>query len=267
MPEPTISDTQVIAAFDDLFAAAPAPESDPDPAPETDPPANDTPETDPKTDPETPPAAEGEDPPAAPPQPPSKESKLNYAMGQLRTERNEYENLIKQIGVQIGLDPKTPVNQIAEKVTDLLTQKASEKYNLPPELASVLVNANRLETENNLNNRYNTVKTQLQGMQQKFGYSPEAEDEFLQALLDKGVNPLDINSDPVDLEGEYLKLNFDNIIKQQRTEAEEAERARLEAAKNAPSAPPGSNPGSPDASKKLETVKDLDEFFNSLTNQ
>lgn len=260
---------EMIQEFEALFA------QDTPPVEEDIPPVVDSPEDTPPAEDsappaETPPAEEVDDeaPPAEEEKPPvPSESKLNYAMAKLRTERNEYEALIKDLGAQVGIDPKLSVKDTADKLKELNTQRTAEKYNIPADMAADLVQTKAILAEHAQTQRYIQTTNTLNEMRQKYGFDQAVEDDLIGRLMEEGRNPLDISQTPVDLEAEFLKRYVQDIVTQQRAEAAEAERKRLEEASKAPAALPGTNPGGQAAEGKITTQEGLDAFFNSLTAQ
>lgn len=262
-----MTDTSIVQEFEALFGQdTPPVETPPAETPpvedQSTPPAEDTPPAEEETPPgdDTPPTEDK--PPAAP-----AESKLNFAMAKLRNERNEFEGLLKDLGAQIGLDPKLSPKEIAAQLKDLTIKRTAEKYNIPPELAADVAQTKSIIAEHAQTQRYIQTTQSLDEMKQKYGYSQEVEDALIDQLIAEGRHPLDVTQPPIDLEGEFLKRFVKDIITQQREEAAEAERKKLAEEDKTPQGLPGTNPGGETGGDKINTVEGLDAYFNSLAKE
>lgn len=189
-----------------------------------------------------------------------KQSKQNYAFAEQRLQIKKNEQFIRSLGKLIGFDEKASVDEIQEKIKDALIEKEAKENNISVDLARRLDRAEELIQENDRIKLEKKVHEDFSELIDKHNLDKEQVEEFTSYLMDEGKNPL---LDPtVDIESEYLKLHFQDMIDAAVADAlakEEARKKKVEE-KAASGAPKGA---SEKEEGKVSSVKDLDDLFNS----
>lgn len=187
-------------------------------------------------------------------------AKQNYAFAQQRQQIKAQENFIKSLGKLIGMDGSSTA-EIQERVQEVLLEKQSKEQNIPIDILKRLDAAEAIIQENQTIKRENQVQTDLANLIEKHGLSQEEINEFTQHLIDEGKNPLE---DPnVDLDAEYLKLHYNDMIQAAIDEALKKEQDRKDkVSKHGTEKVPGGG-GTPEE-KKINSVQELDDLFNNM---
>lgn len=191
----------------------------------------------------------------------SKKSKQNHAFAEQRLRIKEQERFIRSLGKLIGFDDRASIEDIQEKIKDALIEKEAKDNNISVELAKRLDRAEELLQENDRIKLEKKVQEDFSDLIDKHNLDEEAVNEFTTYLLDHGKNPLiDQN---VDIESEYLKLHYQDMVTAAVNEALEKEKNRQKKAeeKAASGAPSG---GKDKSESKVSTVKELDDLFASM---
>lgn len=190
----------------------------------------------------------------------NKQSKQNYAFAQQRQQIKEHRMFLENLGKLIGMEGAKP-EDIQTKVQEVLLAKQSQEQNIPIDILRRLDNAERIIQENNQIKHEAKVQNAFMELIEKHHLDKDAVDSFTQHLIESGKNPA-INQD-VDIEAEYLKLHFQDMIdsaveeavkKEQERQAKVKEKSVSSTDKGAGGAEPG----------KINSVKDLDSLFNSM---
>ena len=192
---------------------------------------------------------------------PSPRAKQNHAFAEQRLQIKQQEQFIRSIGKLIGFDEKAPLSEIQEKIKDALIEKQAKDNNISVELAKRLDRAEELLQENDRIKLEKKVQEDFSDLIDKHNLDEEAVNEFTSYLLEIGKNPLiDQN---VDIESEYLKLHYQDMVNAAVKEAMDKEEARRKKAED--KAPSGAPSGGKDKSEsKISSVKELDDLFNSM---
>lgn len=188
-------------------------------------------------------------------------SKANYAFAEQRKKIKEQEAFIKAVGKLVGFDTNASQEDIIAKVQEALYEKESKETNVSVELLKRIEQAESLIQENQQIKLEKQVTESFTDLIEKHDLTKEEVDEFTQYLIDNDKNPmLDPN---VDLESEYLKLHYDDMVQAAVEAALDKERKRKKKVdENSPSPAPKGN--SDKDENKLTTVKDLDDLFASI---
>lgn len=204
---------------------------------------------------------EGEEEPEPEPQPASRQSKQNHAFAEQRLIIKKQETFIRSLGKLIGFDENASLDDIQAKVKDALIEKDARDNNIPIELARRLDRAEELLQENDRIKLEKKVQDDFSGLIDKYNLNDSEVEEFTEYLMEIGKNPLvDQN---VDLDAEYLKLHFEDMVQSAVQDAlakEDARRKKVE--DKAPSGVPHGAGDKSDA--KISTVAELDNLFDSI---
>lgn len=190
-------------------------------------------------------------------------AKQNYAFAEMRTQNKKLSNLISKLGTVLGLDEKTPVDEIADKVQSVLLQKESKDSNIPVEYLQRMQALEVIAQDATRVKREKEVSDNLTSLSEKYNLSKEQLTEFATQLAADGKNPLEV--DNVDIESEYLKRHQQDLIQAAVAKALADEKARLAKADNHAGGKGPSGAGSGDeGGSKIKTVAELSKALDSL---
>ena len=196
-----------------------------------------------------------------PPVTDKKQSKQNHAFAEQRLQIKENEKFIRNLGKLIGMDEKSTIADIQNKIKDVLIEKEAKDNNISVDLARRLDRAEEVLLENDRIKLEKKVQEDFSELIDKHNLDEAAVNEFTTYLIDNGKNPMiDRN---VDLEAEYLKLHFQDMIDAAVSNALSKEEARRKKAEE--KAPSGVPKGAGDKGEtKISSVKELDDLFASM---
>ena len=261
-----MSNEEIINEFNDLFGAE-EPTDDTEPENEPEGAEDDSSDDEEGTETDTEGTEEGEDegsegeekPPA---EDDKKQAQQNYKFAEMRNTIKKQENLLKNLGKAIGLDENTSVDDVASKVNEILLAKQSKDTGIPAEVLQRLQVLEARDADYQFAERQSKTKDAITDLIEKYSLTDDATDAFMQQLIESGKNPLEV--DGVDIEAEYIRNNFDSIIKSAVDDALSEERARREKAESKSSTKVGGASGDGGSDKKINSVSGLDSFFDGL---
>lgn len=264
----TMTNEQIMSEFEELFGSSDNPDEEETTAPEETPEETDNTPEEETTEEES--KEEGEEESSAeeeqkeeetPPETKKQQSKQNYAFAEQRLQIKQNEKFMRSLGKLIGFDDSASIEDIQNKIKEVLIEKEAKDNNISVELAQRLDRAEELIQENDRIKLEKKVQEDFSDLIDKHNLDEEAINEFTTYLLDNGKNPLvDRN---VDIESEYLKLHYQDMVNQAVADAlakEEARRKKIE-----DKAPSGVSKAPGDKSEsKISSVKDLDDVFANV---
>lgn len=258
----TMTNDQIMSEFEELFGSETKPDEEETPAAEE--PAENTdkePEEETASGEEEKPEEESEEKPEEKPEEKSeerKQSKQNYAFAELRTQNKQNEQFIRGLGKLVGLDKDASVEDIKDKIKEVLIAKEAKDNNISIELAKRLDAYESDKQELERVKLEKKVHEDFSELIDKHHLDEAAVSEFTTYLIEHGKNPM-VNRD-VDIESEYLKLHYNDMVQAAVAEAlakEEARRKKVEEkAASGVSKAPGDK-----GERKITTVKELDDLF------
>ena len=191
-----------------------------------------------------------------------KRRQQNYAFAEMRNKLKAKDTFIEDLAASIGLDSNLSTDEKQAKIKEAILQKQAKESGIPLETLQRLKVLEARDRQYQLTQRQQQTQDAMAGLIEKYDLDNEAVESFVQQLVEDGKNPLEV--DGVDLETEYLKLNFQTIVQREIDSAVKAERDRSKKAtsKAASAADTGHNDGASD--KKINSVKDLDDLFNGM---
>ena len=191
-----------------------------------------------------------------------KRRQQNYAFAEMRNKLKAKDTFIEDLAASIGLDSNLSTDEKQAKIKEAILQKQAKESGIPLETLQRLEVLEARDRQYQLTQRQQQTQDAMAGLVEKYSLDNEAVESFVQQLIEDGKNPLEV--DGVDLETEYLKLNFQTIVQREIDSAVKAERDRSKKAtsKAASAADTGHNDGASD--KKINSVKDLDDLFNGM---
>ena len=191
-----------------------------------------------------------------------KRRQQNYAFAEMRNKLKAKDTFIEDLAASIGLDSNLSTDEKQAKIKEAILQKQAKESGIPLETRQRLEVLEARDRQYQLTQRQQQTQDAMAGLIEKYDLDNEAVESFVQQLVEDGKNPLEV--DGVDLETEYLKLNFQTIVQREIDSAVKAERDRSKKAtsKAASAADTGHNDGASD--KKINSVKDLDDLFNGM---
>ena len=191
-----------------------------------------------------------------------KQAEIFYNM---RQEQKAHKAFIQTLGKALGIDSKADEQTIMSTIQDMIIQKEAKDNNIPVEL---LEKINKLENalQANESEKYEVqIQEDLAALGEKFDLDQDAMEEFLFALAENGKNPLEVQG--IDLEAEYLKMHYEDLITKAKDDAVRSEEERKKKIEKSGSSGTPSKKGSKagDGEKpEITSIKDLDAFFDSL---
>ena len=262
MSEAVPTQAEFLEAFgitDPAPAAAEPPATEP---PATEPPATEDPAaTDPPADPADPadpaPTTDPEPAPTTPPQP----DKSAQAFAQMRVENNTYKNTLKNVANILGIAEVSDPVAMAEAIQAKALEAQAKKDNVPLETLQRLSRLEQLEQELTYERLKSQAVTGFEQVAKTFQLSEAEVVGFGQQLAELGINPLE---QPIDLVAAYRELHWETLLAKATEQGRQEEAARAAKAGQHSSEPGATVGGTPGAQDKVNTVKDLDNFFNSL---
>ena len=191
-----------------------------------------------------------------------KRRQQNYAFAEMRNKLKAKDTFIEDLAASIGLDSNLSTDEKQAKIKEAILQKQAKESGIPLETLQRLEVLEARDRQYQLTQRQQQTQDAMAGLVEKYSLDNEDVESFVQQLIEDGKNPLEV--DGVDLETEYLKLNFQTIVQREIDSAVKAERDRSKKAtsKAASAADTGHNDGASD--KKINSVKDLDDLFNGM---
>lgn len=254
-----MDNNEILAQMEDLFAPPEAEEQTPEETPETEP-----------TEPEEPAAEEPAEESEAEEtegeqnqEPDRKQQKSNQAFAQLRTQNKQMQDTLKKLGEAFGIEVKGEnLDSLIETINQAALAKQAKEQNVPVELLQRLEVAEKLVADNERMKLESTVKDNLLGLTNKYKLSSDQLDEFINYLNENNLNPLTYPD--VNIESEYLKLHFEDIVQARIDAAMQGEKERQQnVAEHAGSGLPGKGGESDTGEGKIETVKDFEKAMAS----
>lgn len=191
----------------------------------------------------------------------TKQSRQNHAFAEQRLQIKKQNDFIRKVGRLVGFDDNTNTDEILEKVNEALLEKQSKEQNIPVDILKRLERAESLIQENDQIKLEKQVTEAFTDLIDEHNLSKEEVDEFTNHLISIGKNPLlDTN---VDLQAEYLKLHYKDMVKAAVEEAlaKEGERKK-KVDEQAPSSV-GNSPSDKEEAK-VTSVKELDDLFANM---
>lgn len=193
----------------------------------------------------------------------NRQQQANQAFARMRTENAAMLKSLQTTAQILGINPNLPPDQLSNAIQEQANAAIARKNNMDP---AILNRLNELEA---INARYQQAELEKQLMKSlddiktQFGATDDDLTVFVQTLDKEGYDPMKSGAD---LTNEFIKRNFNTIIKNKVDMAVRAEQERASKASGA--SKPSSKQGQEDNTepKKVETQADFDDFMNSLVN-
>lgn len=188
--------------------------------------------------------------------------KQREAFYKMRTQNKSYEKLFKRLGKLFDLSDSGDADEIVSKIEDAILQKEAQKENVPVDVMRRLQELESIVNQKESSDRENRVTTDLAKVGEKYGLDQDEMEAFVLELAEDGKNPLEV--DGIDLESEYLKRHFDEILQAAKDEAVQQESERKDKVKDkAASGLPGKKDKSGSANE-IKSIEDLNTFLDSI---
>lgn len=191
------------------------------------------------------------------------QSKANFAFAELRKKNKEFSNVFKDLGKAIGLPDDTPLDQVVSKVQEVIVAKQAKEQGIPVSVLQEIQELRNIVNENKQIKLENEVTSAFTDLATKYKLTSDQLVEFANHLDASNKNPL--NGASVDIEAEYLKLHYQDMINAAVATALQSEQNRkAKVEEHSGSEIPGKagNLGNDDS--KINTVADLDRYFGSM---
>lgn len=193
---------------------------------------------------------------------PTPQSRQNHAFAEQRVQIKKQNDFIRNIGRLIGFDENAKLEDIQQKVAEVLLEKQSKEQGIPVEILQRLERAESLIQENEQIKLEKKVSEDFADLIDEHSLSDSDVAEFTQFLIENGKNPMIDRT--VDIKAEYLKLHMSDIISKAVDAALKKENERKQKVdEHSPSETPKS-PGAKDEAT-ITSVKELDDLFDGMS--
>ena len=184
---------------------------------------------------------------------------MNQAFAQMRVENSNMRKLLSNVANVLGIDPKTPQEQMLQAIQKSVTTAQAKQQNVNPELLERL---NALEDYKAANERQSLANKAIMGFQavkNQFKLSDDELNAFADQLIEAKINPY---TQDVDLVSEYKLRNFDKLIEAATARGIEQEAKRKQNVANHSTTPNSTTGGNQESSsEKLSTVAEFDKWL------
>lgn len=191
-----------------------------------------------------------------------KRKQQNFAFAEMRNKLKAKDSFIEDLAKSIGLDKNLSTDEKQAKIKEAMLEKQAKETGVPLETLQRLEVLEARDREYQFSKRQQQTQDAIAGLVEKYSLDSDAVNGFVQQLVENGKNPLEV--DGVDLETEYLKLNFQSIMQAQIDAAVQAERDRSKKATDKSASGVDTGHGDSETEKKINSVKDLDNLFNGM---
>lgn len=256
-----------------LGGGSPAPVTDPVPPVVDTPPVTDPvpPVTDPVppagTDPVPPvqtPALT--DPAPADPTVQLQQNKAQEAFATLRIQNKQMNDTLKGVAGLLGIEGAVDQDALMAALQTKILENQAQTQKVPVELLQQLQTQGQQIAQFTAQQRQRNIEAGFEAVKAEYKLDATQMSKFADDLIAHGMNPFTTD---VDLPRAYKDLHFDEIIAAKVQEAVTAEQARAAAATAS-----GSNPGNQQGSQqqgdnitKVNSVRDLEAYFNQVLNK
>ena len=179
----------------------------------------------------------------------------------MRVENSTYKNTLKNVANILGISDVTDPIAMAEAIQAKALEAQAKKDNVPLETLQRLSRLEQLEQEMTQEKLKTQAMTGFEQVAKQFQLSESEVISFGQELMQLGINPLEQS---VDLVATYRELHWEALMAAAIEKGRQEEAARAAKAGQHSSEPGAAVGGTPGAQDKVNTVKDLDNFFNGL---
>lgn len=257
------TDSEIIAEFEELFGGSTEEESKEDQTEETEDTSEEEPEETEEEQEETEEDDESEESEDSSNKADAQVKKQREAFYNLRKQNKAQEKLIRGLGKILGFDAKADQTEIIDKVQELITQKEAKEQNVPVEFLQRMQALEQRLQENESKEREGKVQAELTDLITEFELDDDQVDAFIKQLVEDGKNPLEV--DGIDLKAEYLKAHYEEMLEKASQAAVEKEQIRKEKVETQSAGTlPGKTGGGKGSEGKIETVSDLDRYFDGI---
>ena len=179
----------------------------------------------------------------------------------MRVENSTYKNTLKNVANILGISDVTDPVAMAEAIQAKALEAQAKKDNVPLETLQRLSRLEQLEQEMTQEKLKSQAVSGFEQVAKQFQLSEAEVISFGQELMQLGINPLEQS---VDLVATYRELHWEALMAAAIEKGRQEEAARAAKAGQHSSEPGAAVGGTPGAQDKVNTVKDLDNFFNGL---
>lgn len=188
-------------------------------------------------------------------------SKQNHAFAEQRLQIKKQEEFIRGIGKLIGFEDGASLEDIQEKVKDVLLEKEAKENNIPIDIMKRLDRAEELLQENDRIKLEKKVTEDFSELIDEHNLDETQVKEFTNYLIENGKNPM---LDPsIDLSAEYLKLHYKDMVTQAVKDALAKEEKRKDKVEDK-AASAVTKAASDKDEVKIDSVSALDDAFADI---
>jgi hypothetical protein len=176
----------------------------------------------------------------------------------MRIELSKYKKTLEGVAGTLGLDVSQDTDKLTEAVRAKVLEAQAKKDNVPVEVLQRLDQLEQLETTFQRQQLQTQAALGFENVKKQFGLDDTKVIEFAKTLLADNINPYE---QAIDLVAEYRNRNWEALIKEAEEKGRLAEVQRATKAATHGTEPGAQTGGTPGEPSKINTVADLDKFF------
>lgn len=199
-----------------------------------------------------------------------KKRQQNYAVGKMRTENKQYQQLITRMAKTLGIKDTKDLEAVEAKINAAILKKESEQQGVPEEYLAEMEKLRAEAAELKSARMESEFVSQFDGFLNSFKeahsyeLTQEEADAFVAELVEDGKHPYEVEG--INYMAEYMARHSGEVVKkvvELQTSAET--KRRQNSAETAPGTLPGATSGSEEEKPdKIEDVDALDKYLDKL---
>ena len=184
---------------------------------------------------------------------------VNQAFAQMRVENSNLRKLLGNVANVLGIDPKTPQEQMLQAIQKSVTAAQAKQQNIDPALLERLNVLEDYKANNERQALANKAIIGFQAVKNQFNLSDTELNDFADQLIEAKVNPY---TSDIDLVAEYKLRNFDKLIEAAVARGVEQEARRSKNVSNHSTTPGNTTGGGTnDNPEKISSIAEFDKWL------
>ena len=188
------------------------------------------------------------------------ESKKAFAFAQLRQEANQKKQILTGLQKILNIPENTPIEDVMVKVQEAIVKAEAKQTGVPEEIITKINTLEQRDKEYREHQLQENAYLGFSKVQKEFGLNNDEVKQFAIELMQQGLNPFEQD---VDVAKEYKLRHFDDIMNSKVAKAIQEEQQRAAKAGTQSTQPNNTQGQSKGETSKINSVKDLDNWFNA----
>lgn len=188
------------------------------------------------------------------------ESKKAFAFAQLRQEANQKKQILTGLQKILNIPENTPIEDVMVKVQEAIVKAEAKQTGVPEEIITKINTLEQRDKEYREHQLQENAYLGFSKVQKEFGLNNDEVKQFAVELMQQGLNPFEQD---VDVAKEYKLRHFDDIVNSKVAKAIQEEQQRAAKAGTQSTQPNNTQGQSKGETSKINSVKDLDNWFNA----